>query len=333
MSRKIKMPADVLSERVALKAAEWFFLLKSGEAADADITACTRWRAANPEHERAWERAERVAHKLNIVPPSLAMPTLNRPVNVTRRNAIKAFALLITATPVGWMAWRSQLVQQQLADHHTRTGERRAIVLADGTRIELNTATAIDVLFDGEQRLVRLRSGEILIDTAPDKVAADHPSYRSFVVETAQGRVRALGTHFIVRQDEQRSRVAVMEGAVEIRPTDNASASLVVQAGRQTTFSINRIDAIEAIDPQVDGWSRGILYAKDMRLDDFVAELGRYRPGLLRCDPSVADLRISGAFQLRDTDPVLRSLPNALPVEVLYRTAYWVTIVRAKPLV
>ena len=53
---------------------------------------------------------------------------------------------------------------------------------------------------------------------------------------------------------------------------------------------------------------------------------GRYRPGLLRCDPAVAPLRVSGAFQLHDTDAVLAALPATLPVSVRYRTSYWVTI-------
>ncbi|MNT94529.1 fec operon regulator FecR [compost metagenome] len=48
---------------------------------------------------------------------------------------------------------------------------------------------------------------------------------------------------------------------------------------------------------------------------------------MLRCDPAVADLRVSGVFQLRDTGPVLDSLPQALPVDVLFRTRYWVTVV------
>jgi transmembrane sensor len=76
-----------------------------------------------------------------------------------------------------------------------------------------------------------------------------------------------------------------------------------------------------------DSWTRGILRVRDMRLQDFAAELARYRPGILHCDPAVAELRISGAFQLGDTTPVLDSLPKALPVEVLYRSRYWVTLV------
>lgn len=73
-------------------------------------------------------------------------------------------------------------------------------------------------------------------------------------------------------------------------------------------------------------WLSGVLRAEKMRLDDFISELDRYRPGLLRCDPAVAGLLISGAFQLRDTDQILHALSQTLPINVHYRTPYWVTI-------
>jgi len=69
-----------------------------------------------------------------------------------------------------------------------------------------------------------------------------------------------------------------------------------------------------------------VLAADNMRLDAFLAELGRYRKGWLRCDPQVAALRISGAFQLADTDAVLANLAHLLPVQISARTPYWVTV-------
>ncbi|MCD0506295.1 Fe2+-dicitrate sensor, membrane component, partial [Bordetella petrii] len=82
-------------------------------------------------------------------------------------------------------------------------------------------------------------------------------------------------------------------------------------------------------DPRGPDWLRGVLHARDMRLDGFAAELARYRPGLLRCDPDVAALRISGTFQLHNTDGTLQALPALLPVQVRYLTAYWVTLAPA----
>jgi transmembrane sensor len=317
-----------VDEGVAMQAAQWFFLIQSGEATAAERSRWTQWREADPSHEAAWQRAEQVSRKFGMLPGGLSMPALGRTVRADRRAAVKTLALLLTAAPAGWLAWRASPAREWLADHRTATGERRELRLPDGTRIQLNTATAIDVAYDTKLRLVRLRAGEVWIDTAPDSVASGDPAYRPFVVETAQGRLKALGTRFVARQlEDRRSHVAVLEGAVQVRPDDARGLAVVVRAGEQAGFSASAVDAVAAVGPDADDWSRGVLRARNMRLQDFLSELGRYRPGVLRCDAAVADLRVSGVFQLGDTSPVLDSLPQALPVDVLYRTRYWVTVV------
>ncbi|HEY8334376.1 MAG TPA: FecR domain-containing protein [Tardiphaga sp.] len=323
-----RLASEGLDPPVALRAAQGFLLLQSGEATEAERARWSHWRAAHPMHELAWQRAERVAIKFDLLPRELAVPALGRPLRTDRRGAIKALAVLLGAAPAGWLAWRMTPAAEWLADHRTATGERLALSLPDGTRLQLNTATAIDVAYDAHQRLVRLRAGEIVIDTAPDAVAPGVPGYRPFIVETAHGRLRALGTRFVVRQlDGERSRIAVLHGAVEVRPRDAAARIVVLDAGQQASFDARGVGDIAAAGADADDWSRGILHARNMRLQDFATELARYRPGVLRCDPAVADLRISGVFQLKDTGPVLDSLPQALPVDVLYRTRYWVSIV------
>ncbi|HEY4354084.1 MAG TPA: hypothetical protein VGN31_22855, partial [Paraburkholderia sp.] len=127
----------------------------------------------------------------------------------------------------------------------------------------------------------------------------------------------------------QATRVAVLHGAVEVTPADAPERATVLDAGQQTRFTATAIDTIEAADRHVGDWSRGVLFADGMRLADFVGELGRYRRGLLRCDPDVANLRITGAFQLGNIENVLAALPRTLPVSVVYRTRYWVTITAA----
>ncbi|VUZ25026.1 Protein FecR [uncultured Comamonas sp.] len=310
-----------ISEKVALQAAEWFFLLQDGKVSAQDHQRCQRWRAAHPAHEAAWQKAQQVGQRFAQLPPSLALTTLNRPA-AQRRAAAQALAVLLLAAPAGWLAWRQAGGIDLWADYRSATGERREVVLADGSSVQLDTASAIDVHFDSELRLIRLCHGAIHVQTAADP----QPAYRPFVVATEQGRLRALGTRFTVRQDGGFTRVAVFEGAVEMRPADSAAPAQVLQAGQQAQMGEREISAIEAVPPHADGWTRGVLQVRNMRLDDFAAELARYRPGIVRCDPAVAGLRISGAFQLRDTTPVLDSLPQVLPVAVRYRTRYWATL-------
>lgn len=316
-------------QQIALAAAEWYFRLREAGANPAEHAACAAWRAADPRHETAWAKAERIAGSFAGLPGELALPVLDRKrggLDAQRRRAVKTLATLLIVAPAGWLAWQSTPARQMLAEHRTATGERRPIVLTDGTRVHLNTATALDVDYGSEQRLLRLRRGEILIDTAPDSRLADGLPARPLLVETAQGSVRALGTRFIVRQHDDHTRVNVHTGAVEIRPAAAPDRSLRLNAGEQARFTAIDPGQPAEADPHTTDWTHGQLFVRDMRLADFAKELDRHRPGVLRCDPAVADLRISGAFQLKDTDAILASLPAALPVKIVYRSNYWVTL-------
>ncbi|WZB68889.1 FecR domain-containing protein [Achromobacter xylosoxidans] len=87
-------------------------------------------------------------------------------------------------------------------------------MLADHSRIVLNAATAMDVLFDARQRLIALHAGEILVETSPDPA----PVARPFIVRTREGSITALGTRFVVRRDDGVSTVQVLDGAVRVAP-------------------------------------------------------------------------------------------------------------------
>jgi transmembrane sensor len=69
-----------------------------------------------------------------------------------------------------------------------------------------------------------------------------------------------------------------------------------------------------------------MLVAIDWRLGDFITELARYRPGHLSCAPEVAELRVSGAFTVDDSDAVLANLTASLPVRVRSFSRYWVRV-------
>ncbi|MDM0019342.1 FecR domain-containing protein [Variovorax saccharolyticus] len=315
--------AHPLTRQVASRAAEWFVLIQSGECTPRQRGEFETWLAHDPAHARAWQRAIQVSDRAGSVPPALGSPALRRPRN--RREAVRSLMLLMAAAPVGWLAWRLAPWQQWSATHATATGEQRDLLLPDGSRVWLDTASAIDIDFDDTQRLVWLRSGAVLIETARDPGAATGSSARPFLVRTTHGSARAIGTRFIVRDDAQRSQVAVLQGAVEVKTGDGREVRRL-QAGQQLGFDASRIEAVRPADPFAGQWARGVLAVDDMRLDSFAAELSRYRSGLLRCEAAVAGLRITGAFQLDDTDAVLRNVARLLPVQVLYRTRYWVTL-------
>ncbi len=308
-----------IPEKIAIEAAEWYFRLQEPTATQVEQRNCQSWRDADPAHELAWQRAVEVSQKFIGMPSSLAYATLKSSAQINRRHAIKTLAVLLTAGSLGWQGWQSEPARLYRADYATHTGEQRKVVLSDGTEIYLNTSSGINTRFDDKQRQIVLEAGEIMIQTSKSDALS-----RPFLVVTAFGQLKPLGTRFIVKQNDEGILLSVIEGSVEI--TTKQGNRRVVNAAQQTSFNEHKIEQTNAIDTNLESWTRGILLAREMRLADFVSELNRYRSGRLRCAPEVADLKISGAFQLNNVSAVIESLPSMLPVKVRYLTRYWVML-------
>ncbi len=323
MSRAPSDAALDIPPLVARRAVEWLVALQSG---DVSREALQVWLAQHPDHARAWKRIESVNNKLRgVASPlttALAHATLTAPCSNKRREAIKTLAVFF------FVGTSIHLVKEQLpwrewtADERTAVGERRTIVLADGTELVLNTDTAINVRFSEQGRRILLVRGEIMIITGKDGQVIPGP----FVVETAQGELQPLGTRFVVRQQTDLSRLDVFEGAVEIRPRDGAGLKRVLHAGQRAQFTREDISDPVVLQGDDGAWVEGMIVASGMCLRDFLAELSRHRHGRLSCDPAIADLRVSGTYPLSDTDLIFRALGATLPVEVHFMTRYWVTI-------
>lgn len=325
-----------ISEATADAAAHWLTVLMSGEATAQEREQWLQWRAAHPEHEQAWQHVETVTGRWKALAPPAAYQALSpyAPASAEpvpgRRRALHLLAGAGVTCTLGFLASRTPLWREYMADYRTGIGQQRQVALDDGTRITLNTATAVQVHLDHQSRKVRLIAGEVLIETG-HPATGQPPDGRPFWVETPQGRVRALGTRFAVRLLDGHTRVAVLQSAVEVLPAAAASQSRVLKAGWQTDFTLKAInEATAARADQTEAWARGLIVADDMRLADFAQELERYRRGLVSCDAAVADLRISGVFPLADTERILDTLPLVLPVQVRMRTRFWATLEAAE---
>jgi transmembrane sensor len=306
------------------EAADWLIRFSEGELSDTERAEWEYWKTSTPERSRAWARAQLLQSKLGGLPPSLAMSSLDRPSSPERRAALGKLAMILAILPAGWGSWKLAESQQWSADYRTAVGQQRELTLADGSKITLNTATAIDVLFDANQRLIHLREGEILVQTATDK----SPKPRPFLVSTRQGRMQALGTRFTVRELEPRTHLAVLEGAVKVELAENRQGTpLIVNAGQRTDFSAHTFGQVSVAERYVGAWAQGMLMADKMRLADFVGELTRYRRGFVRLDPAIADLRVSGAYPISDTQRTLNMLAQTYPILVSgHLNGFWVML-------
>ncbi|CDG50962.1 DUF4880 domain-containing protein [Halomonas sp. ATBC28] len=306
-------------------AARWYALLCSEDVTAQQKHAHAAWLAEDPAHIQAWQQVEKLRQQLQVIPgtPSLNALQIKQRQSHSRRAVLRGFALLAAGSALGSLAWQQAPVESWMASHRTARGERREYTLADGTQLVLNTATALDVVETSTTRLIRLYEGEIFIRTGQG--AKGVAAAKALQVHTEQGTVVPLGTVFTVRKQGTSTQVTVLEDEVELIPQLAGGKTQRLVAGEQAQMSSRSVEVATAT-AQADSWTRGLLVAVDWPLSRLVAELSRYRTGVLRCDPAIAGLRVSGAFPIDDTDRALQAIANALPVSVDRLTQYWVTL-------
>ncbi|MFJ2690965.1 FecR domain-containing protein [Pseudomonas sp. NPDC087336] len=299
-------------------ASRWYARLRSGIATEADLAAWNDWLGADPAHRQAWQRMIDVGEQMASVPGSLAAPAL-RGADRSRRQVLRSVLVLVSAGSLGWLGWQSETSRNLFADFRTAVGERREFRLADGSVLLLNTDTSVNLRFDGHQRVLELLRGEIQVTTAVD------PLQRPFKVLTRHAEVLALGTRFIVRSDEQGGGVAVIEKAIEVRSA-GAGSTVRVDAGQSLDFDGHSLGGVRRNDASVGAWQQGSIIAINRPLAELMADLSRYRPGVLRCDPRIAQLKVSGAFPIDDTDLALAALESGFSLRITRYSRYWVDV-------
>ena len=240
-----------------------------------------------------------------------------------RRQALKVLSGVVM---IGSAAWISRDVtgwQRWTSDFATATGERRSAQLPDGTRLQLNTDSAVDLDFNPQQRLITLVRGEILVTCGSSSSAP-------LLVQTRHGLLEGIDGRFSVRQDNDCTRLSVVRGNVAIHLPHRADGlSTQVHSGENYLVSEAQAMLSEPLNMDMGAWADGRIVTQDMRLADFVSEVARYRHGHLGCSADVGELRLSGVFRLDDTDKLLAVVAQTLPVRMRYRTRWWVSVERS----
>ena len=283
-----------------------------------------KWHAAHEEHARAWRQLGMLDQRFSVANGPARAALLQSRESIRRRVRKLGSGLASVVAVIGLALFAGERylpLDYWLADQRTATGEQRTLHLADGTQINLNTHSAVDVRFDDKQRLIILQEGEILVETA-------HGDARPFIVETREGSMRALGTRFLVKREDQGTRLSVLKSAVAAHP-ESSPEEQILHEGQQVLMRSNGLGPIVALNNGADAWTRGMLVVDNARLEDLVNELARYRRGHLGVAPEIADLRITGSFPLHDTDKALSALLPTLPVQIEQHTPWWVSVAKA----
>ncbi|MBB1625997.1 FecR domain-containing protein [Achromobacter sp. UMC71] len=303
------------------RAIGFWLKLTSGEATDADRSACAAWRAADPAHESAWARLQqRLSQSVGRLETVMKNEhhalrrTLLRPAR--RRVLLNAAGLVGAAVAGAWAANRVSPLGNLVADLGTSTGERREFTLPDGSLLTLDARSRVDLEFTAQARRVRLLEGALIVQPH-----AGHPAL--FDVHTPHGQVRSAGAGCMVRLEPQASLAVALQSRIEVLP--RKAERLTLAAGEGARFGDAWADRPLRMEDAAS-WREGWLKARDQPLGEIAAALGRYRTDLLRVSPQAAALAVSGLYPLDDTDRALSALEHTLPIKVS-RYTRWLTLI------
>ncbi|OAN58472.1 FecR family protein [Sphingomonas sp. TDK1] len=317
---------------VATEAALWHERL-ARDPGGAPSEAFARWQAADAAHAEAFAKVAATrdcARALAAHPEllSLRQETATR-LAVHRARAAQRkqragaalAALALVALPLtGWYVaeHRNAAPTKELAQSKafsTGVGQRLSMILEDGSRLTLNTATAVHIAYTPAERHVILEQGQAWFE-----VAKGQP--RPFRVTAGAHDVVAHGTAFDVRLDADRTTVLLVEGKVTVGDKDRSDRDgvamapndlLVARGGSMTLRHGGNAREIEA-------WREGLVVFADTPLAEAAAELNRYAPHpLVVKDARAGALRVSGAFRTGESATFAEALEVSFPIRAATR--------------
>ena len=230
--------------------------------------------------------------------------------------------------------------------YSTAVGQQRRVTLADGSVMQLNTNSQVEVKYNDGYRDIYLLQGEVHFEVAKE---TDWP----FSVYAGVGRVTAVGTAFSIHLTAQDVDILVTEGQVALDtiapPKGGMSKVSNSPAGSSTTQTSNvlgrvgllteghsitlntddviqsaadnLLDVVEVVSPDKlkvrQAWREGMLVFSGETLEQVVSEINRYSTVSIEItDPEVSKIRIGGRFKVGDVDNMLNVLEANFGLEV-----------------
>ncbi|GGY62460.1 peptide ABC transporter substrate-binding protein [Cellvibrio zantedeschiae] len=326
------MQADQL-ERINNEAREWFTLMQSGSVSELEQQHFQEWLQADSAHQHAYDQYEMIWQDLGNLKNTKELAALKRSVKPslfeTIRNGIfsglhalkpksplgvaLASAAILVVAVIGLQP--EKITTQEFA---TATGEVKTFILEDGSEITLGAKSELKAWATNKERHIILVSGQAFFKVAKNPE-------RPFWVDAGETKVRVVGTQFDVRKGSDRTRVAVLEGIVNVSSATKSAnlAPVVLTAGQQVTrLNEGKFEAVNSISvSELESWRNGRLIYLRASLADVVADANRYFSSSISLgSKNLADLKVTAAVSTNQIDSLTEMLASSLPV-VLERDA------------
>jgi len=325
------------TEQVNKEAREWLMLMESGDALEHEREALTVWLAASEKHQDAYQQMELIWSDLGAVANSEQgealraasadnslveawagfVSTAQQFFNETLLGALPQTALAVASVAiVAGLFYVSQPEPAAFERYATQVGEIKKIRLADGSEVTLGAKSAFKIRMSEGERRAELESGQAFFVVSKDAA-------RPFWVDAGNTRVRVVGTQFDVRRNQGRTRVAVLEGIVNVSSfevgTQGASLPLVLTAGQQaikpSDENLRRLDDISAAE--LGAWREGRLVYRNVDLIDVIADANRYFKGSISLQASeLATMKVTVTLRVDQVGFLPDMLAETLPITV-----------------
>lgn len=352
---------------IRMEACTWMAQLETGDMKAADVDAFREWVRRSPRHAREIQRLAALSSSLNVL-TDMAGPM--QEAARQRRDAVSSatstrwrrpLALAAGVAAIFVLATSLYITQAGPGDRApwsgewvTAVGEYREEVLPDGSTIDLNTDSRVQVVYTEQGREVKLDQGEALFTVA-------HDPDRPFTVTAGDRAVTAVGTAFVIRKEVDRFAVTVTEGRVRLQTvatdagpgttvtgasvqgaTSPASAeSVTLQKGERFVQAddgtgqgggIPVLETVSAADLRRElAWKEGFLGFTNTELGQVIREVSRHTTLKIEIpDPDLRSLRFGGVFRTGDTKPLFDALEAAFDIRAVYITENTVMLTRAE---
>lgn len=309
---------DLQSRKDAAReqALAWFVRMNSAEATVADRSALSQWLAGDPRNQHEYDTLGRIWSDLDGVrDPRLSMASPHVSAAPSRRMVLSGG--IAAAVAGGYLALNG-LPDILQSDEYTGIGETRRAELEDGSIVDMDADTAYALEYDDRVRGIHLQRGRALFDVTNDP--------RPFRVRSSGGVITALGTRFSVHLWDGTTTVAVQDHAVTVEA--RGASPQRIEQGQRLSFAPLTSGTIEPSDAAVEtAWLRGKLIFEDRPLRQVLADVNRYRSGVIHVTSDrLLDMRVSGIFDISNPDGVLQAIEDTLPLRSARVTRYLVVL-------
>lgn len=328
------------------QAGEWCARIAEDSLTLVETAAFEAWLTADPLNRKAFDDAVLIWQMMDNETASAALLE-------TRVDALQSMQPKIAAARTTWrvsggaaaaVALIVLLLNAMLFLHtspdvyETGVGERRVVVLSDGSRLSMDGATRLEVAYSGDRRLLTLSTGRAKFDVESDPL-------RPFSVAAGETTVVATGTSFSVELVHEQMRLVLYEGGVAVlsgeqAPTPGSEARGLVRLAQDRLSPSHELvvsarnptrPIVRSIDPRRSlAWEAGQLSFDDEGLATVVERINRHSHTKLRIgDATAANVKISGVFHAGDTDAFIQGVTRIFPLDVKRRNEELIFVGRA----